>query len=70
MVLPTTTSITFTETITSEFPQCPIATVIDQLIDSAQNRALVAIEKRQEQMVASLQNTLEELRHTLQSNIN
>ena len=37
VVLLTTTSITFTETITSEFPQCPITTVIDHLIDCSKS---------------------------------
>ena len=47
-----------------------MATVIDQLINSAQQSALIALEKRQEQMAVSLQDILEELRHTLKSNMN
>ena len=45
-------------------------TVIDQLIDSAQNSALIAIEMRQAQMIMSFQDTLDKLRDILKLNMN
>lgn len=53
------------------FPaKCMVTSTIDQLIDSAQQRAQVAIEKRQTQMIVAIQATLKDLSDTLRTKIN